>query len=90
MTNLLHRLTFDRLATAMFFVLVATVACLMPIQTDTWWQLRGGQQFWQTGIGAAAVETYSHTANGPLLDEPRVAEPRPLLCGLRRRAGCPC
>lgn len=60
---MLSRLTFERLATGVFFILVATVACLMPIQSDTWWQLRGGQEFWQTGA-VPLVETYSHTAAG--------------------------
>jgi hypothetical protein len=59
----LSRLNLEQLATAVFFVLVATVACLMPIQSDTWWQLRGGQEFWQTG-SVPLVETYSHTAAG--------------------------
>jgi len=59
----LSRLNLEQLATAVFFVLVATIACLMPIQSDTWWQLRGGQEFWQTG-SVPLVETYSHTAAG--------------------------
>ena len=62
-TDLFTTLTFDRLATALFFIVVATVACLMPIQNDTWWQLRAGQEFWQTG-SVPLEETYSHTANG--------------------------
>jgi len=61
--DLLDGLTFDRLASALFFVLVATVACLMPIQSDTWWQLRAGQDFWETGH-VVLKETYSHTAAG--------------------------
>ena len=40
-----RNLTFDHLATIVFFILVATIACLMPIQSDTWWQLRAGQEF---------------------------------------------
>lgn len=61
--DVLATLTFDRLATALFFIVVTTVACLMPIQNDTWWQLRAGQEFWQTG-SVPLEETYSHTANG--------------------------
>ena len=59
----LDGLTFDRLATALFFVVVTTIACLMPVQTDTWWQLRAGQDFWETG-SVVLEETYSHTAAG--------------------------
>ena len=31
-SDLLNGLTFDRLATALFFVVVTTIACLMPVQ----------------------------------------------------------
>ena len=34
-SDLLDGLTFDRLASALFFVMVATIACLMPVQNDT-------------------------------------------------------
>ena len=60
---MLRHLTFERFVVAVFFILVATIACLMPIQSDTWWQLRGGQEFWQTG-SVPLEETYSHTAAG--------------------------
>ena len=63
LSALLDELTFDRLSTAIFFVVVATIACLMPIQSDTWWQLRAGQDFWATGQ-VVLEETYSHTAAG--------------------------
>ena len=62
-SDLLDGLTFDRLATAIFFVVVTTIACLMPVQNDTWWQLRAGQDFWKTG-SVVLEETYSHTAQG--------------------------
>ena len=62
-SDILDGLTFDRLVTALFFLLVAAVACLMPIQSDTWWQLRAGQDFWETGQ-VPLVESYSHTAAG--------------------------
>lgn len=62
-SDLLDGLTFDRLASALFFVMVATIACLMPVQNDTWWQLRAGQDFWETG-SVVLEETYSHTAAG--------------------------
>ena len=62
-SDLLDGLTFDRLGTTVFFVVVTTIACFMPVQSDTWWQLRAGQDFWQTG-SVVLEETYSHTAAG--------------------------
>ena len=56
-------LTLERLAAALLFVTVATIACLMPVQSDTWWQLRAGQDFWQSGA-IPLQDTYSHTVNG--------------------------
>ena len=35
----------------------------MPVQSDTWWQLRSGQDFWETG-SVVLEETHSHTASG--------------------------
>lgn len=35
LSALLDTLTFDRLSTSIFFVVVAAIACLMPIQSDT-------------------------------------------------------
>ena len=88
-SDLLDALTFDRLATALFFVLVTTIACLMPIQSDTWWQLRAGQDFWETGH-VVLVDTYSYTAAGQFLDEPRVAERGDILRGLSGRQPAAC
>ena len=62
--TLLDGLTFDRLATALFFALVATIACLMPIQSDTWWQLRAGQDFWETGQVVLEKPTHTHQPDG--------------------------
>ena len=56
-------LTLERLAAARLFVTVAMIACLMPVQSDTWWQLRAGKDFWQSGA-IPLQDTYSHTANG--------------------------
>jgi hypothetical protein len=55
--------TFDRFATALFFVAVATTACLMPAQSDTWWQLRAGQYMLTTG-SVPLRDTFSHSVNG--------------------------
>jgi len=56
-------LTFDRLCTALLFLVVALVACLMPAQTDTWWQLRTGEDIWlQRAVDLH--DHFSHTVNG--------------------------
>jgi hypothetical protein len=57
------RLTFDRFATAIFFLALAATACLMPAQSDTWWQLRTGQDMVASGV-LAFRDHYSHTVNG--------------------------
>ena len=59
----LDALTPERLLVCLFFVLVWTSAALMAPQSDTWWQLRAGQDFWRNGA-VPLVESYSHTVNG--------------------------
>jgi hypothetical protein len=45
------------------FVGIATLACLSPVQSDTWWLLRAGQEIWlQHHI--PLTDSYSHTAAG--------------------------
>jgi len=39
----------ERFATVFLFLVLATVACLMPAQSDTWWQLRTGEDMWRSG-----------------------------------------
>jgi hypothetical protein len=56
-------LTFDRFATALFFLALAATACVMPAQSDTWWQLRAGQEMIATGA-FALKDTFSHTVYG--------------------------
>jgi hypothetical protein len=53
---------FDSFATALFFLVLAFTACLMPAQSDTWWQLRAGQDIVNHGLQLR--ETYSHTQEG--------------------------
>ena len=55
-------LDFDAFATALFFLVVACTACLMPAQSDTWWQLRAGQDIVERGLELR--ETFSHTQAG--------------------------
>jgi len=56
-------MTFDRLRTTLFFVAAAAAACLMPAQSDTWWQLRTGQEIWRTRHVVLA-DSFSHTVAG--------------------------
>ena len=55
--------TFERLCTAVLFLVIALVACLMPAQTDTWWQLRTGEEIWLRGA-VDLHDRFSHTVNG--------------------------
>jgi hypothetical protein len=59
----IERFTFDRLRTALLFLAIATAACLMPAQHDTWWLLRAGQDTWATRH-VLLTDTYSHTVHG--------------------------
>src|SRR3954452_10730519 len=56
-------LTFERFATSLFFVAVALAACLIPAQTDTWWQLRAGEEMWRSHI-IMMRDVFSHTVPG--------------------------
>ncbi|HET9369520.1 MAG TPA: hypothetical protein VFO19_04710 [Vicinamibacterales bacterium] len=56
-------ITSERLTIGMLFVAIVVLACLSPVQSDTWWQLRAGEEFWRTGR-VPLVDTYSWTASG--------------------------
>jgi hypothetical protein len=60
---MIERFTFDRFRTTLLFVAIATAACLMPAQHDTWWLLRAGQDMWTTRH-VLLTDTYSHTVFG--------------------------
>ena len=60
---MLRGVTSERLVIGLLFVVIATLACLAPAQSDTWWHLRVGQDIWRSGT-ISLVETYSHTAAG--------------------------
>jgi hypothetical protein len=55
----------DRLSVGLLFVFIATLACLAPAQSDTWWHLRGGQDIWRNA-SVNLYDTYSFTARGAL------------------------
>ncbi len=57
------RLTFERLSVALFFLAVASAACLMPAQSDTWWHLRAGEEIWRLR-SVPLRDSFSHTAYG--------------------------
>jgi hypothetical protein len=61
MTN--GRLTFDHTVTFLFFTALVAAACLVPLQSDTWWHLRAGQEMWSRHFVMLADE-FSFTANG--------------------------
>jgi hypothetical protein len=56
-------LTFDGLLTTLLFLAIALASLLMPAQTDTWWQLRAGQEMWLTKH-VLMRDIFSHTAYG--------------------------
>ena len=55
--------TSDRLAVGLLFVVIGVLACFSPVQSDTWWLLRAGEEIWRGG-GIPLTDTYSHTATG--------------------------
>jgi hypothetical protein len=57
------QLTFERFSTASFFLALMLAACLMPAQTDTWWQLRTGEEMWRSHHVMLRDE-FSHTVAG--------------------------
>jgi predicted RNA binding protein YcfA (HicA-like mRNA interferase family) len=55
--------TFERFSTAIFFLALMLAACLMPAQTDTWWQLRTGEEMWRSHH-VMLHDEFSHTVAG--------------------------
>jgi hypothetical protein len=55
--------TFNRLAIALLFIAIASAACLMPAQNDTFWHLRAGFEAWHGGTPLYR-DIFSHTAYG--------------------------
>src|SRR4051812_2341752 len=56
-------LTFERFSTALLLLVLTLTACLMPAQTDTWWQLRAGEAMWSSHHVMLRDE-FSHTVAG--------------------------
>jgi hypothetical protein len=59
----LSGISFGGMVVALLFVAVAFGACLTVAQADTFWNLRAGQDIWQTHH-VPRVDTYSYTAAG--------------------------
>ena len=53
----------ERMALGVLFVTIVVLASLAPARSDTWWQIRAGQDIWQSGE-VPLVDTYSHTIRG--------------------------
>jgi hypothetical protein len=55
--------TFDRFLAALALLAIALACGLMPMHTDSWWQLRAGRDMWQSHT-VLLTDVYSHTAYG--------------------------
>jgi hypothetical protein len=62
-SDLVGRITFERLAISLLIVSLAAGACLMPAQNDTWWHLRAGQLIWESR-SVSLQDHFSHTVAG--------------------------
>jgi hypothetical protein len=56
-------LSFRHMVVGLLFGAIFLTACLMPAQSDTYWHLRAGEDFWRT-LAVPLTERYSHTASG--------------------------
>lgn len=56
-------ITSERLTVGLVFAALAVLACLAPVQSDTWWHLRAGLDSWRGGT-ILLTDHYSHTADG--------------------------
>lgn len=57
------RLRSEQLAIGFLLTAMGVLAALAPVQSDTWWLLRAGEDIWQSG-SVPLIDTYSHTAAG--------------------------
>ena len=53
----------ERFAIVMLFSGILLAACLIPAQSDTWWQLRAGEEMWRTGR-VMLHDEFTHTVSG--------------------------
>ena len=78
--------TFDRLLTTLLFLAIALAAFLMPAQSDTWWQLRAGQEMWLTRH-VLLRDTFSHTVRSLWPNHEWLSQDCSTVC--MRPAACP-
>ena len=62
----------ERLFTRLLFLVIALLACLMPVQNDTWWHLRAGEVMLESRR-ILLTDIFSHTVSGQPLAKLRVA-----------------
>src|SRR6202040_360397 len=55
--------TSERLLVTLLFLTIILACGLMPMQSDTWWQLRAGRDMWFSQH-VLLTDVYSHTAYG--------------------------
>jgi hypothetical protein len=80
-------LSFDQMAIALLFVVLACLALLMPAQNDTFWNLRDGLEILRAGH-VPRIDTYSFTAAGaPYTDHEWLSQV--ILALAHRLAGMP-
>lgn len=60
---LVQRLTIERLASLILFILLFALAIQVPIDTDTWWHLRSGEKTLHDGA-ILREDIFSFTQNG--------------------------
>jgi hypothetical protein len=53
----------ERLFERLLFLVIALLACLMPVQNDTWWHLRAGDIMLETRR-VLLTDVFSHTVSG--------------------------
>ena len=56
----------ERFPTVLLFIVLAAVACLMPAQSDTWWQLWYGGRHLAVGPHRSPRRAHAHS-RGSLL-----------------------
>lgn len=66
--SVFRSLTIERLTVVILFLLLFAMAVRVPLDTDTWWHLRAGEQIVETGR-VPQTDSFSHTRAGqPWLD----------------------
>ncbi|MEZ6074079.1 MAG: hypothetical protein R3C10_28325 [Pirellulales bacterium] len=59
----MQRLTIERLALGILFILLFAMAVRVPLDTDTWWHLRSGEMILDD-LKIPKTDTFSHTRYG--------------------------